>query len=108
MGETGETARLIAKFHPDQTVMAVAADNRIARQIEGYMCSTSAIATGTKRGDGAHVRLAFDEGKKRGLFADGDSVVCVHTTRNEEDMKQFMVRILYVTSGDIGLKTLVK
>jgi len=108
LSETGETARLISKFHPDQTVFAVCADETIARQIEGYTSSAIAIATGTKRGDGAHMRLAFDEGKKRGLFADGDAVIAVHTTRNEEGIKQFMVRILYVTSGDIGLKTVAK
>merc|ERR1719487_631522 len=99
LSETGETARLLCKFHPDAKVLAVCADKRIANQIEGYMCNASAILTDVKRGDGAHVRLAFAEGKKKGLFADGDAVVCVHTTRNEENIKQWMLRILTVSSS---------
>ena len=51
-----------------------------------------------KRGDGAHLKLAFEVGKARGLFNDGDSIVCIHSMRNSAGSKQFMVRILAVTS----------
>jgi len=78
-------------------------DGRIGRQIEGYMGSTISIVTNVKRGDGNHVRLAFEVGKKRGIFKDGDPVVCINTTRNSEDIKQFMVRIIFVTSGQPNL-----
>lgn len=101
LSDTGETARLISKFHPDTPVMAVCSDPRIARQCEGFLCSSVGYCTTEKRGEGAHVKDAFKEGKRRGLFVDGDAVVVVHTTRNSEGVKQFMVRILVVTSGDI-------
>ena len=69
------------------------------------MSSGFALVTDLDRGDGAHVKYAFAEGKKKGLYADGDAVICIHTTRNSEGVKQFMVRILFVTSGDPHLAT---
>merc|ERR1719453_624080 len=82
LSETGETARLIAKFHPDSIVISVCPNSRISRQIEGFMCNTISVFTDVKRGDGAHVRLAFAVGKEKGIFADGDKVVAVHTMRS--------------------------
>jgi len=105
LSETGETARYVGKFHSDIPVMAVMTSQRIGRQIEGYQYNAKSVVTDTKRGDGAHVKLAFEVGKKRGMFIDGDAVVCVHTSRNSEGVKQFMVRILFVTSGDPNLQT---
>jgi len=105
LSETGETARYVAKFHPRVPVVAVMVDGRIGRQIEGYMASCVSIVTEQRRGDGAHVKLAFAEGKKKGILVDGDPVICVNTQRNSENLKQFMVRILFVTSGDPNLAT---
>ena len=95
--ETGETARLLAKFHPTSTVIAVCEDARVARQIEGYMQNCYSVVTEITRGNGAHVRVGFSQGKKKGLFVDGDLVVCVHTMRNLENTKEWTVRILNVT-----------
>ena len=58
-----------------------------------------------KRGDGAHVRTAFVEGKKRGLFEDGDSVVVIHTVRRLDGVKQWMMRLLTVSAEDLVLTT---
>jgi len=84
LSESGETARLLAKFHPSAKIIAVCVDPRVARQIEGYMCNTIAIVAEMKRGDGAHVRYAFGEGKARGIFAEGDlwlsSIPCATST----------------------------
>ena len=105
LSETGETARLLAKFHPNATIIAVCVDAHVARVIEGYMCNAYAIVADCPRGDGAHVRLAFEMGKQKGIFNDGDAVVCVHTMRNAEDVKQWTVRILNVTSSAAPKKT---
>ena len=105
LSETGETARYVSKFHPEQPIMCVMVDPRIGRQIEGYMCNAFAVTTDAKRGDGAHVKIAFEKGKQAGLFKDGDAVVCVNTQRNDQGIKQFMVRIIFVTSGEPGLQT---
>ena len=99
LSETGETARMLSKYHPHMPILAICVEGRVARQIEGYMNNSRAILTDVKRGDGAHVRLAFAEGKKLGLFADGDVTVCVHTMRNADAQKQWTVRILNVTSS---------
>jgi len=99
LSETGETARLLAKFHPNSPILAVCPDGCVARQIEGYLCHAKAIYTKEKRGDGAHVRIAFETGKKAGYFVDGDAVVCVHTMRNAEGVKQWTMRILNVSSA---------
>merc|ERR1719387_1303959 len=86
-------------------MICVMKDGRIGRQIEGYMCSAKSLVATVARGDGKHVRYAFEEGKRFGIFADGDPIVCVHTTRNSEGVKQFMVRILFVTAGDPHMYT---
>jgi len=99
LSETGETARLLSKFHPTSPIMAITMDARVGRQIEGYMCNAYSVVTAVPRGQGAHVRVAFAEGKKMGLFADGDAVVCVHTMRNLDNVKEWTVRILNVTSA---------
>ena len=105
LSETGETARYVAKFHPESPIVAVTSDPRIGKQIEGYMCSAFSLVTTEKRGDGMHIKAAFDYGKQRGLFIDNDVVIAINTTRNEDGVKQFMVRILFVTSGDPHLAT---
>ena len=105
LSETGESARYVAKFHPDAHLMAVMESETIGRQIEGYMSSACSVITQKMRGDGAHVKVAFQEGKEKGLFKDGDAVICMHTTRNTEGTKQFMVRVLFVTSGDPHMYT---
>jgi len=102
LSETGETARLLAKFHPTSTVLAVCLDDRVARQVEGYMQNSYSTLTTTPRGQGAHVRVGFEEGKKKGLFKNGDAVVCVHTMRNLENVKEWTVRILNVTSTEVS------
>jgi pyruvate kinase len=84
LSETGETARHVAKFHPDAPVIAVMVNGRVGRQIEGYNSSAVAMVVDFKRGDGAHVKHAFAEGKRRGIYKDGDAVVCVNTTRNSD------------------------
>merc|ERR1712070_1337902 len=98
LSETGETARLLAKFHPNTQILAICSSDRVARQIEGYMCSAYAVHTEIPRGDGAHVRHAFKVGLEKGLFAVGDAVTCVHTMRNVDNKKQWTMRILNVTT----------
>ena len=98
LSESGETARLLAKFHGNTPILAICPEGWVARQIEGYLCNAKAVETPIGRGDGAHVRFAFDVGKKAGLFEDGDCVVCVHTMRSADNVKQWTMRILNVTS----------
>jgi pyruvate kinase len=105
LSETGETARYVSKFHPNAPLVAVMVAGRIGRQIEGFNHHAFSIVTEEKRGDGAHTKLAFSVGKQKGIYKDGDAVICIHTTRNSDGVKQFMVRILFVTSGDPKLWT---
>eukprot|EP00962_Isochrysis_galbana_P052773 scaffold24254_cov101-Isochrysis_galbana.AAC.2 len=99
LSQTGETARLLAKFHPVAKIIAVCSDVRIANQVEGYMCNTVSVVTDSPRGEGRHVMVGFEAGKKKGLFKDGDCVIAVHTMRNADNVKQWAVRILNVTSS---------
>jgi len=102
LSETGETARLLAKYHPQAKIMAVCNDSRIANQIEGYMCNTLSILTQEKRGEGRHVKAGFKAGIAKGIFANGDAVVVVHTMRNGDGLKQWTVRILNVSETPLG------
>lgn len=105
LSETGETARLVAKFHPEAKILAICADSRVARQIEGYMSNSVAVASSIKRstqfyygnsGQGAHVRLAFEKGKEFAIFGVGDVVPVVSTIRDESNEKRWTVRMLNV------------
>ena len=69
------------------------------------MHNTKSVYTTLPRGDGVQVFHAFQEGKKMGLFDDGDAVVCVHTMRNVDNLKQWAIRILNVTSTRPQLDT---
>jgi pyruvate kinase len=99
LSQSGETARLLAKFHPSAKIIAVCNDVRVANQVEGNMCNTMSVLTDSPRGEGRHVMIGFEAGKKKGLFKDGDCVIAVHTMRNADNVKQWAVRILNVTSS---------
>merc|ERR1719393_951913 len=43
LSETGETARLLAKFQPTAPIIAICLDGRVARQVEGYMCNAYSV-----------------------------------------------------------------
>ena len=64
------------------------------------MAAAVSMVVDVPKGDGKHIKYCFAEGKRRGLFKDGAPVVAINTTRNAEKIKQYMVRILFVTSGD--------
>ena len=52
------------------------------------MCNAFSVHSTEARGNGNHVRAAFDAGKKAGVMANGDTVVVVHTIRNEAGLKE--------------------
>jgi len=97
--ETGETARLLAKFHPEAAIIAVSDNKHICQMIEGYMCNAFSVHSLEPRGNGNHARAAFDAGKKAGVMANGDTVVVVHTIRNEAGVKEWTTRLLTVSSS---------
>jgi len=99
LAETGETARLLAKFHPDAPIIAVSQNHHICNVIEGYLCNALSVYTELSRGNGNHVRAGFEAGKKAGLFANGDTVVVLHTIRNEAGIKEWTMRMLTVSSS---------
>lgn len=95
---TGETARLVSKYHPTSLILAVCGDATIGRQIEGYMCNTRCVVTSVPRGDNRHMMEAFKFGTAKGLFKDGDAVLGIHTMRSPDGIKEWTTRILHVTS----------
>jgi len=107
LSTSGETARLIAKFHPNAKIICICETPSVARQIEGYMCNTVAFCSSIKRGptfrgDGAHVRLAFEKGKELGFLRTGDQVPVVHTTRNEDNSARSwtcQIRVVLTSNG---------
>merc|ERR1719326_2091056 len=52
-------------------IMAVSTDKHICQMIEGYMCNAVSVYCTEPRGNGNHVRAAFEAGKKAGLFTNG-------------------------------------
>ena len=81
-------------------ILAVCFNPQIARQIEGYMCNAKAIVATVPKGNGAHMRIAFAQGKKMGVFKDGDTVVAIHTMRSPDRTKEWTTRIVKVNSSE--------
>jgi len=105
LSTSGETARYIAKFHPHAKIIAICENSTVARQIEGYLCNAVAVVSTIKRsptnkGDGSHVRLAFEKGKEFGIFKTGDLIPVVHTMRNEDnEARSWTIRITSVLTS---------
>ncbi|CAM9738459.1 unnamed protein product [Discosporangium mesarthrocarpum] len=78
MTETGNTARLIAKYRPSMPLIAFTAAPEVARQCNGYLRSVYTQVIGSMIGTDSIVYRAIDLGKEAGWVKAGDHVVCVH------------------------------
>merc|ERR1712196_284364 len=80
--ETGFTARLLAKYRPPQTILAITASETSARQLQicrGVRCMLTASFQGTE----SVTTKAINKAKEDGLITVGDQIVLVHGTKEE-------------------------
>jgi pyruvate kinase len=76
--ETGNTARLIAKYRPSMPILTLTNNAYVARQCQGYMNSCQCEVIPSMVGTDSIILKALETGKQRGWCKSGDSVVCVH------------------------------
>lgn len=78
--ETGNSARLIAKYRPSMPILTMTTNVEVARQCNGYMNSCHSELIPSMKGTDEILQHAIASGKKLGWCATGDSVVCVHSS----------------------------
>jgi len=80
--ESGHTARIIAKYRPKATILAIAASESTVRQLQcvrGVVPMLTASFVGTD----SVIAKALARAKSDGMARSGDVVVCVHGQREE-------------------------
>jgi len=80
--ETGHTARMIAKYRPKATILAITASETAARQllsVRGVVPMLTASFVGTD----SVISKGLNRAKEDGMVKSGDSVVAVHGQREE-------------------------
>jgi len=80
--ETGQTARLLAKYRPAQTILAVTASENTARQLQ-VVRGVFVMLTASFQGTDSVLRKALDKAKELKLIASGDQVVAIHGQKEE-------------------------
>lgn len=80
--ETGQTARLLAKYRPPQTVFAITASETTARQLQ-CVRGVQVMLTASFQGTDSVLRKALDRAKENGMVDSGDQVVALHGQKEE-------------------------
>lgn len=80
--ETGYTARLLAKYRPPQTIVAVTASETSARQLQ-IVRGVIPMLTASFQGTQSVVNRALAKGKEEGITSPGDNIICMHGQHEE-------------------------
>lgn len=94
--ETGNTARLIAKYRPGQPILVLTALAETARQCEGLLKGASAKVMGSMIGTDSILYRATEIGKKNGWIEKGDAVVAIHGMQEARAGSTNMLKVLVV------------
>ena len=76
--ETGNTARLVAKYRPPMRVLVLTGTDAAARQTSGLIRNAICVVMGSMIGTDSIVQKAEDMMKEKGWVQKGDCVVAVH------------------------------
>lgn len=76
--ETGNSARLIAKYRPGMPILVLTAMHSVARQCQGYLKNCHSQVMGSMIGSDAIIQRGIAIGRMRGWLKEGDQVVCVY------------------------------
>ena len=75
--ETGNSARMIAKYRPNVPIMVLTPSPSVARQCTGYMKNCVSVVLPSTHGAEALLLKAISDAKEKGIVKVGDSVVTV-------------------------------
>eukprot|EP01036_Dinobryon_divergens_P025646 gene25646-34218_t len=76
--ETGNSARLIAKYRPSMPILAVTSVPAVARQLQGYVKNCKSMLVPSMKGTEALVAAAIQQAVTDRLCKAGDQVVVAH------------------------------
>ena len=97
LSESGNSARLIAKYHPAQPILVLTPFPEVARQCQGYIRNCRASVVGSMVGTDAILNSSLESCKRLGLCATGDRIVCVHGNQEAKSGSTNMMRVLIVS-----------
>lgn len=80
--ETGQTARLLAKYRPPQVIFAVTASETTARQLQ-LVRGVQVMLTASFQGTDSVIRKALFKAKEMKMIFENDQVVAVHGQKEE-------------------------
>merc|ERR1719329_1322181 len=93
--ETGHTAKMIAKYRPKATILAISASETTVRQllcVRGVVPMLTASFVGTD----SVIQKALNRAKQDGMVKAGDSVVAVHGQKEECPGHSNMMKMVVV------------
>ena len=76
--ETGNSARLVAKYRPGCPVLCITASESVARQVNGLNRGVQCVVMGSMIGTDSVLARACDFAKERGWATAGDFIVALH------------------------------
>ena len=94
--ESGNTARLIAKYRPKVPILALTGLQRVASQSEGVLRGVTARSMGGMRGTASILMRAAELGKSYGWVGAGDFIVAVHGQTEAQSGSTNMIKVLVV------------
>lgn len=80
--ETGHTARLIAKYKPNVTIVALSASESTVRCLNVHR-GVTCIQVGSFKGTEVVIRNALEIAKERKMVKKGDTVIAIHGIKEE-------------------------
>jgi pyruvate kinase len=94
--ESGNTARLVAKYRPAVPILVLTGQVEIARQTEGVLRGTKSIVVGSMMGTDALLVRAAVIGKELGWVVAGDYLIAIHGMRDGASGASNMIKVLHV------------
>ncbi len=95
--ESGNTARLIAKYRPSAHVLVLTATDWVARQCSGYLRGTTCLKVGSMIGTDSIVLRAIESCRDWGWVDSGDNVIAVHGTLEGRQGSTNMCKVVTVS-----------
>jgi len=92
--ETGNTARLVAKYRPRQNILVLTTSDRAARTCGGLLRGCDSMLLGSLVGAGGVLARAETYALKHGLVKDGDIVVAIHGVSDTKSGNTNLMKVL--------------
>ncbi|KAI9991131.1 hypothetical protein PInf_018763 [Phytophthora infestans] len=100
--ETGNTARLVAKYRPEMPVLVLTALEQTARQTEGFVKGVVSRCVGSMIGTDSILYRATETGKDLGWLKKGDAVVAVHGIQEAKSGSTNLLKVLRRVSAQLS------